>query len=102
MPDFTLDLLNRFTPAIAWKLGEILHPWASHAETKTVDGTEQGGNATSETKDSRPSARTPGVHCVLSSRLRSISSISRGRLVGGGSGPGSTLRRLHRSSSPFH
>ena len=73
--------------------------WASHAGTRIVDGTEPDGRVTSGTKESRTSAPTLAVRCVLSSRTRSISGISRGRPVGGGSGPGSTLRRLHQSSS---
>jgi len=85
--------------AIASKLGEISYPSASHPETKTVDGMERGGSVTSETRGIQASARTPDARCVLSSRLPSISAFSRGRRVGGGSGLGSTLRRLRQSLS---
>lgn len=93
--------LNLLTTGTAWKLGEISHLWASHAETRIVVGTEREGNATSEIKESRPSVRMRSARCVVSSRIRTISVFSREPPVGGGSGLGSTLRRPHQSWFPF-
>jgi len=82
-----LNVLNHLALVKTWKPGEISQQKAFCAGTRTVGGMEHGGSVTSETGESRPSAQIQSARCVASSRPRSISSLSRKGLVGGGVGP---------------
>jgi hypothetical protein len=100
--NFAINFPNPLVIGMMWKQGVILCPWASHAGTKTVDGTEREGNATLEIKVSSTFVPSRRALFVLLSRHRLILIFLRGQPAGGGSGVGSILPQLHPSSSPLN